>query len=476
MHQFIQEHIRYLRILTVMVLVSIPALLHLHISAPPAQAAGSIRCVQASGGATSAPCINKKAYTSIQLAIDAANDGDEIRIASGYYTFTFLNGYIITILNKSLTLRGGYTAPYWQSPTRVGTTIVDGQNRTTIISILGESTVTIEGLTIIRGNGGSTGGGITATLFGQRTLTLIDTTIANSTSVSSGGGLFSVGGTTILTRCQIVNNTAAQDGGGFFGYRLIAKDSFIGGNTASRYGGGIYASHVTIEHSQIVDNTAGQNGGGMYLTNSDSTLTMNRTQILNNKAVEYGGGLFFDTLAQGQIFWSLLANNQATDGEAIIIAFSDTTNLTLSNTTISQNSLSSHSAIRIFSTATLILNNTVITNYDVGIRSGTSPNLKGDYNAFANNNINELVGQNSVSLPFTHIITDNPQFEAPEMGNFHLRGTSPLRDAGNPSLSYTNQYDLDGLRVPVGSRVDIGAFEYILLSHHSYLPIATFSY
>src|SRR5437764_744668 len=45
-------------------------------------AIASVLYVSGSGGATGAPCVNPTAYTTIQAAIDAATDGDEVRIAT----------------------------------------------------------------------------------------------------------------------------------------------------------------------------------------------------------------------------------------------------------------------------------------------------------------------------------------------------------------------------------------------------------
>ncbi|RLC98330.1 MAG: hypothetical protein DRI77_05290, partial [Chloroflexi bacterium] len=64
------------------------------------------------GGAS--PC-----YASIQAAVDAAQDGDEIRIAQGTYTGVSTENGVTALVHlyqqdMYLTLRGGYTTSDWE--------------------------------------------------------------------------------------------------------------------------------------------------------------------------------------------------------------------------------------------------------------------------------------------------------------------------------------------------------------------------
>ena len=64
-------------------------------------------------------------YCRIQTAVNAADDGDEIRVAAGYYsdseTVSFLlygDPYThtqVVLITKTLTLRGGYSADTWDT-------------------------------------------------------------------------------------------------------------------------------------------------------------------------------------------------------------------------------------------------------------------------------------------------------------------------------------------------------------------------
>lgn len=55
--------------------------------------------------------------------------------------------------------------------------------------------------------------------------------------------------------------------------------------------------------------------------------------------------------------------------------------------------------------------------------------------------------------------TANPQFAYLDPNNVHILYDSPCKDAGNPSLSYDDQVDMDGKERVYGMAVDIGAYE-----------------
>ncbi|MDD5071846.1 MAG: right-handed parallel beta-helix repeat-containing protein [Patescibacteria group bacterium] len=93
---------------------------------------------------------NPNAYSTIQAAIDAASEGDTINVAAGTYTPDNLDwdGYGFLRINKPLTLKGAGSS----------NTIVDGEHLHSVISgydgkhstclWIGNSDVTLEGLTI----------------------------------------------------------------------------------------------------------------------------------------------------------------------------------------------------------------------------------------------------------------------------------------------------------------------------------------
>ncbi|MEE2908391.1 MAG: hypothetical protein VX527_11255, partial [Planctomycetota bacterium] len=82
-------------------------------------------------------------YPSIQEAVDASNDGDEIVVGPGTYTST-QDGHVVDMKGKAVTLRSSDGAEV---------TIIDGENARRGIACINEETdaTTIDGFTITNG-------------------------------------------------------------------------------------------------------------------------------------------------------------------------------------------------------------------------------------------------------------------------------------------------------------------------------------
>lgn len=215
-------------------------------------------------------------YTTIQAAIDAAEDFDIILLANEIFTEK------ITI-NKSLKIKG------------------QGAK----ISIIQAATTP------------STANGRVITCEAE-TLKLEDLTIRNGNE-SSGGGVWAKA--LYVSRCEIVNNKIEGDwisGGGIYSTFLDIRDSYIARNyaystisTGKSYGGAIYTTETLLmTNCTVTDNTASglsslNSGGGimaLYCTIINSTITGN--------SATNGGGLYIN--AEGIIKNSILWGNTAT--------------------------------------------------------------------------------------------------------------------------------------------------------------------
>jgi hypothetical protein len=256
------------------------------------------------GGST--PC-----YSDIQAAVDAADEGDEIRVAGGTYSGTAsvdIEGKTYTqvvLITKSLTLRGGYSSTDW---TTSDPTIIDAEGSGRGITIAGDGSqiVTVEGFTITNGDytelGNPPG---------------VSNSVCARTGSDCGGGLFAYMVELVLRDCLITNNVASStkvysDGGGAYlweltGRSLIEDTTFIGNKTigSSTAGGGMAIQKgetITILRSLFQENQAGAVGGGLTIVQPDGQILIEDTDFIGNIS-----GLQAGTQAPGGAFEASLA-------------------------------------------------------------------------------------------------------------------------------------------------------------------------
>ena len=216
-------------------------------------------------GTTFGDTINVPAdYPTIQVAIDAANNGDEINIAAGTYNEANLNpgGKAITIQG---TLNGDGS---------LATTIDAQQNGNVFTIVSGEDNGTvIQNLSITGGaNASLDGGGIYCN---QSSPTIAGCTIFGNTSQEGSGIHCYNNASPTISDCTIKDNTALVGGIYCEDSNPTISNCTIEGNTANFYGGGIYCdnSNPTISGCTIKDNTADYDGGGIYCKDSNPTIS-----------------------------------------------------------------------------------------------------------------------------------------------------------------------------------------------------------
>ncbi|MEJ2212169.1 MAG: right-handed parallel beta-helix repeat-containing protein, partial [Anaerolineae bacterium] len=219
-------------------------------------------------------------YSIVQDAVDAAQPGTTIKIAVGTYTGVNHHGGLaqVVYVDKSLTLRGGYTAPAFAEPPdpEANPTTLDALGLGRVLYVGGSIDATVEGLRITGGNAAGLGG-----------------YVAPWGTYDAGGGIYAITATVVLSANEIVSNTIPSQGDGSGGgvASLHSNVALVGnrvrGNDADR-GGGLYESTSSLEANTIVSNTAGA-GGGVYASEGDTTLL--QTELISNTAF-YGGGLY----------------------------------------------------------------------------------------------------------------------------------------------------------------------------------------
>lgn len=256
------------------------------------------------GGGTS-PCLNSSSpCRTVQQAVDVSGSGDDIRVAEGVYSGVQVRGAMTQTLyiNKTVTIRGGYTTTNWTTPYPLTQpTVLDAQGQGRVVSISGNITPTLDGFVVTHGNAS----GLTAN--------------CEIDAVGCGGGIYVFNAHPIIANNVIKDNVAAVTGsgashttgygGGLFmngATRAIISGNIISKNTGSTAycgaGGGIYLfmsgfgnAGLQVKFNQVLSNTATTTncgcawGGGIH-GGPDGVLIQGNT-IAGNRANGYGGGL-----------------------------------------------------------------------------------------------------------------------------------------------------------------------------------------
>jgi parallel beta-helix repeat protein len=286
-------------------------------------------------------------------------------------------------------------------------TTLDGTGKSgSVVRFIGGDGSVLEGFTVTRGISSSNGGGISCGDSSSPTISNCIITSNKSTAGNGkGGGVYCYGINSFptITDCIISSNIAGYGGGIYLlsKYEAITKCT-IKNNTATNSGGGIYyqgyGSTPPITNCIISGNEANE-GGAFYLRGYGSSPSIINCTVTRNTANSIGGGIY-----------------------TFLGAFA-----TVKNTILWENNpeeLNRSYTARPF----------VVTHSDV----------LGGWGTPADNNIDE-----------------DPKFEDPDIGDFHLKADSPCINAGDCDGAPSD--DMDNNPRPQGGRwCDIGAYEYPL--------------
>jgi len=229
-------------------------------------------------------------HASVQAAVDAADTGDEIRVATGTYidlsirprndiTITGVVTQVVYI-SKTLTIRGGYTIADWNtSNPDTNPTTLDAQGQGRVLYITGDSVIIIEGLRITHGDANGLGGDTQGRYSAEY-------------DYDAGGGVYSVyNASVVISRTHVFSNTAET-------------------------GGGLYKSGgvITLTNSIITDSIANgtgywNGGGGLYVDGGNATLLDNI--ITGNKSQGNAGGVLIDWYGEAVLIGNTISNNVA---------------------------------------------------------------------------------------------------------------------------------------------------------------------
>jgi hypothetical protein len=199
---------------------------------------------------------------TIQAAIDAANDGDEVVVAPGTYLET------IDFSFKAITVRSSGGAAI---------TMIDAQGLGSVVTCQsgeGPSTV-LEGFTLTGGDPSPASGGGMYNLSSSPTVT---DCIFTANTANYGGGMFNVSSSPTITNCIFSDNTALS-GGAMYNVNsqpTLTNCTFSGNGAAGIPLGGAGGairnesfSSLTLNNCSFSGNTCNCGGCAIYNANSD---------------------------------------------------------------------------------------------------------------------------------------------------------------------------------------------------------------
>ena len=425
------------------------------------------------------------AFTNVQAAIDAVDDGGSIHLKGETFTIT---NQLTWIGGADVTLRGGYQGvgvPGPRDPRQWPTTLQLAPGyESRVLYAEGVDNGVIESIRFAGGNRrgravGDAGGGLC--LSNNLSMTLRDCIITNNLAEKFGGGLAIIGtasgyaGPTMIDQCVIAANRAVlpstdyPSGGGLYAYyasTITMTDCRIVTNNVhgtGPYGGGMFLLRATVNATRtlLADNWLSGGGyfrGGAAQVSSLARLNLDGCIVRNNRCIggsnARGAGICTDSSSsfyfRNTLFHGNIASGTATYGGAI--CYYTGNNLTIDNCTFADNAPTAIDRQNV--NGSIELNNCILwgngereiidrgdslktTAYHCDIRDGFN---NGTNNCFAR----------------------DPRFMRPAAAQYQLRTHSPCREQGKALSWHTaDGVDLAGNPriLPTKGIVDLGALE-----------------
>ena len=190
-------------------------------------------------------------YATIQAAIDACNDGDDVLVADG--TYTGVGNQNINFLGKAIVVASE------NGPENCMVECETGDNRGFAFMNGEPNTAVLDGFTIING-GTIDGAGI---YINGSSPTIEHCVLYDNSAGTSGGGIFVINSSAIISNCTVTGNSAGSSGGGIY---LGDSDADISNLIVSDNTSGVYYSNSSLPpltYCDLYNNTGGNLTGSV---------------------------------------------------------------------------------------------------------------------------------------------------------------------------------------------------------------------
>ncbi len=403
------------------------------------------RAIYVKAGATGADSGNSwtDAYTSLQSALAAALDNDQIWVAAGTYRPTADTDRTVSFqMKNNVAIYGGFPAagePVWADR--------DWQNQVTILSgdigtagAVGDNSYTVVNCSNTNATAVLDGFVITGGYADQ-----YDS--GNATAASSGAGIYNDHGNPVIRNCRIRDNTACVGGGGMYnnyGSPYMEHCAFVNNQVYQGSGGAMvnWGNVPALIGCVFQNNSVSNNGGGLFNVMAQTRI-FNCSFFGNSAPAEAssGGAIFDYFCSNASVVNTVFSGNTAqTYGGAVIAQLSTTSYI---NCTFSGNSAAQGGAVASYGESqSPAITNSILWNNPGGeifVVAGPSPTIT--YSVV-----------NGIGLGYGNLSV-NPGFADPDgpdnlLGttddNLRLNSVSPAEDAGNNTAIPQDGYDLNG--------------------------------
>ena len=375
-------------------------------------------------------------YPTVQAAVDAADEGDTVKVAGFCAGVQVRDGLTQTVyISKTVTIRGGYAITDWTMSDPVANpTTLDAQDQGRVLYIGGNVSVTVEGLRLTGGNAEGLGGA--------------------PWGWDAGGGMYVISATVVFSNNQVFSNTAFLGGGTALFSSTTAFDGNAITSNSAGYVGGMYLYHCNglFSSNAVSRNVADHRGGGVLLGGGD--ITFRENQILANTA-DLGGGLALES-SDATVINNILAENQAHGAGSGLAVWGGSPRLL--HNTLARNT----GASGVYVTwddwsgaySSVALTNAILVSHNVGISVTGGSTVTANGILWSGTPIT-ISRATTAAVSVQNQYTGDPAFAA---DGYHLTVHSPAVDRG---VDAGVMVDIDGDSRPQRAAPDLGADEWV---------------